>query len=161
MNRAERVIWAGGFFDGEAFIGLSRGISKSTQRPFHQPLIDVAQTKREVLDVLVELFGGKVRLGKNWHSHIHFWRITGADTFRVLPEVLPYLIGKRRQAELILEYQRISGRQGRWITDEILAKREAIHAELKVLNHRRSPAQAERLSEEAPQEASVPQRVVR
>lgn len=156
MNRAERVIWAAGFFDGEAFIGISRGITASTQRPCHQVLLDVAQKNREVLDVLVDLFGGKVRVGKNWCGPIYCWRLNGQHAYRALAEVQPYLIGKRRQAELAIEFgQTLVGRQGQRISDDTLARREAIHTELRVLNRRRRPTQAERLSEEAPQEDNL------
>lgn len=160
MDRNFKLAWAAGFFDGEAFIGLSRGVTKKTGRPFHAALIDVAQKKREPLDELVELFGGKIRTGKNWCGQIYYWRLGGKDTHRVLLEVQPYLIGKRQQAALVIEYcETLRGAQYHRVSDEMLLHRELIHSQLRVLNQRRRPVQAERLSEEAPK--AEPLRMVR
>ena len=151
-DRALRVAWAAGFLDGEGYVGLSRGISnKKTGRPFHQAIIDAAQKHRAPLEELVDLFGGRVRVGKNWCGAIFYWRITGKVAHPALVELLPYLLLKHQQASLLIEFCRtLSGSQGRRISDELLARREAMHAELRFLNRRRRPSHAERLSEKAP-----------
>ena len=160
MNREQQVIWAAGFFDGEAYMGLSRGTTTSTQRPFHQALVDVAQVKRAPLDVLVSLFGGRIRVGKNRCGAIYYWRVSGTRAYRVLCEVQPYLVGKQRQARLLIEFgQTLTGRNGLGLSSDVVARREAMYTELRVLNSRRVPSHAERLSEKAPQ--AEPLRMVR
>lgn len=150
MDRTYQLAWAAGFIDGEGFVGLSRGVSKKTGRPFHQLIVDVSQMKREPLDVLVELFGSRVRLGRQ--GTVYFWRVGTTDAVRVLREIAPYTVGKRRQVELGIEFGKtLCGRQGRVLTPELLAFRETAYAEFRVLNRRYS--HAERLSEWAPQAA--------
>lgn len=64
--------------------------------------------------------------------------------------VLPYLINKRRQAELALEFQATKRKGWEKVPAEVHARREEIHKELRALNARRNRLDAERLSEEAP-----------
>ena len=150
MTRNEQVIWAAGFLDGESYIGLSRGLSKSTGRPFHQAIIDAAQIRRAPLDVLANLFGGNVREG----TRAYYWRVSGRHTQTALRETLPYFVMKRRQAELVLEFcDTMSGKQGKRLSDVLLAERELMWAELRVLNQINVYGQAERLSERAPKGA--------
>ena len=147
MHRDEKVIWAAGFIDGEGYIGLSRGTSKKTGRPFHQALVDVSQIRRETLDVLIELFGGNIRHGKR----AFYWRVGGNHARAVLWTILPYLVGKKRQAELTLQFcQTLCGEHGRRVSDEMLALREALHLQIRALNQVKVYRHAERLSEEAP-----------
>ena len=152
MTRYEQVIWAAGFLDGESYIGLSRGVSPKTGRPFHQAIVDVSQIRRAPLDVLASLFEGNVREG----TRAYYWRVGGRNTQAVLRETLPFFVMKRRQAELVLWFcDTMSGKQGRHVSDALLAERELVWAELRELNRISVYGQAERLSEGAPQGAKL------
>jgi hypothetical protein len=160
MNQQLRLAWAAGFLDGEGHFGLTRWVSRTSGRPSHQVVIDAAQVKRAPLDRLAELFGGRVRLGKNWCGPIYCWRLNGQHAYRAGVALLPYVVGKRRHVELLVEFGKGLGPKGQRIPDELFARREAIYAEFRALNQRRrAPRHAERLSEQAPQ--AEPLRMVR
>lgn len=146
MTRSEQIIWAAGFLDGEGFIGVSRGVTQRTQKAFHQVLVDAAQARRAPLDALVELFGGRVRSGRR----AYYWRVSGKQAEAVLTAIAPYLIAKKAQADLCLQYcATLCGSQWHRVSAELLCQRELLHAQLRVLNST-SSSHAERLSERAP-----------
>ena len=153
MTRPEQVIWAAGFIDGEGFVGISRGTSRNG-RPCHQPMVDVTQARqRAPLDLLVGLFGGRVRLQKTSCGPAFNWRVTTEQARLVLLAVLPYLVVKRPQADLLLQYSEtlwVRGGKFRHVPEDVMAQREAIYQQLRRLNARRSPLHAERLSESTP-----------
>ncbi len=136
MTRAEKVIWAAGFLDGEAFIGLSIYVYKGSVRPGGSVIVDAAQNKPEPLERLVELFGGKVARRKNAYGDFFVWRLYSRKAVAVLRECLPYFAVKRQIAELVVEFSE--------------TKNPAVQEAIKALNTRRR-VQAERLSPETPE----------
>jgi hypothetical protein len=161
MIQPTDLAWAAGFFDGEACISVVRCTHKDCAREQVQVLLDVAQVHPASLERLVTLFGGRIRVSRNGQDgawRINAWRIYGRKAGVILQHVLPYLIGKRRQAELCVELLSLHGVQGRRRSDAVYARALAIAEELRILNRRQS-RHAERLSESAPQ--SEPLRMVR
>lgn len=100
--------YVAGFFDGEGCIALTR--HRSGQFQFN---ISLSQKHREVLDRVQETFGGSVyamRLGEYYQ-----WRIGGWKAHGVLVQLMPWLIVKRSQAEVILE---VYGESRRFTQDD-------------------------------------------
>lgn len=152
--------WAAGFIDGEGCISLSNCTHPTDSRKHYAALLDVAQVQRAPLDKLVRMFGGTVRLSKQ-NPHVHYWRLYSVKAARALEAVLPYLVVKQRQAQLALEsISLVGGYQGSRRPEWVVARQEAILAEMRILNARQ-PRHAERLSESAPQMAATPLRMVR
>ena len=88
---------------------------------------------------------------------------TGVSAAAAVRRILPYMIGKRQQAELLLEFTALKGTRGRRRSDATVARMAEICALFRVLNARR-PRHAERLSEGAPRIAivgSLPPRMMR
>lgn len=146
-NPTERA-WAAGFIDGEGCISVVRCTPQGMAREQVQVLLDVAQMKPEPLQYLVALFGGRIRIGGP-SKGIYYWRLYGRKAGVVLQVVLPYLVAKRRQAELCLELLSMQQGPGRHRSETVYARSLAIAEELRALNLRR-PRHAERLSELAP-----------
>lgn len=77
------------------------------QNGFH-PLVGVSNTSNILHEWITSRFGGKTSLKNNKKSDL--WKETlwtHRDTIRnVLESILPYLISKREEAELLLEYVR-------------------------------------------------------
>jgi hypothetical protein len=114
MNEIElRYAWAAGFLDGEGCITLG---ATSPSKYTWNPIVSVCQTHPEPLDELAALFGGKVKLrsySTSAGTPVYIWVTNGAvNTSNVLEKVLPYLVLKRRQAEIVLEYCKTVGYQG-------------------------------------------------
>lgn len=114
-----------GLFDGEGSITLSRNHANQHR----SPVVSVSNNFRELLDPLIELYGGCLvnkPARKETHQHSFDWRITNRRTLPFLRDILPYMRHpeKLRRAMLILsEYLDVTPRNGKY-TPEILIKRK-------------------------------------
>ena len=135
-----------GFIDGEGYVGLPANLTRNN---FHRPTITIYNTHRGVLLQIREFVGfGQVytnkRRGPNCQPS-HFFRAEGRRIAPLLEQLLPFLIVKREQAELVLEYiARSRVRQTRRKTAEDMS----IVASVKALNARRLQMQSRRRSGE-------------
>lgn len=160
------LAWAAGFIDGEGYIGTSECTKKNKKGSslrWFSAVVDVSQVKPEPIYKLKEILGGGVRAfqtSKGYGVH-HTWRLYGDSTSTALQLVLPYLINKRRQAELVIEFQATKRKGWEKVPADVHIRREAIHLELRMLNARRERSEAERLSEKAPQDATAAPNVLR
>lgn len=104
MPSNEDSAWAAGFFDGEGHIGITKNTSART---FNLTL-SVTQKRREPLDKIIGLFGGSCYLAHhNGQPKFWRWHLSGRKAATVLVFLLPYLIVKRQQALLAVEFQRL------------------------------------------------------
>lgn len=142
--------WAAGFVDGEGCITLSECTKKKTGCRWFSAIVDVCQVNRKPLDKLQSIIGGRIRVLKDEYGTAYQWRAYGDNTLVALKRVLPYLVGKRRQAELVIEFQKTKRKSWERLAPEVHVRREAIFHELRALNARRKRVGAERLSEAAP-----------
>lgn len=118
-----------GLFDGEGCINVVEVKPKPGRHsPTFQTLAQVSMTDRRALDLLLNAFGGRIRQSTEKGSRpIRVWRMYHKSAKRFLEAVLPYLIVKKYQAELLIELEsRVLGRgvQRRLSTDEIDRRRE-------------------------------------
>lgn len=126
--------WAAGFFDGEGSVYL-----KPYKRR-HMPRIGASNNVREPIDRLAVLFGGSVWLrgaqdGKR--RGIWTWELNGAKRVRpALEAMLPYLLVKREQAEVMLAYVSEIGPGGKRLSEEQLETRDEIRLRLSALKGR-------------------------
>jgi hypothetical protein len=153
-DRNIQLAWAAGFVDGEAFVGMNR-VRNSNGREYFTAILDVSQNHAKPLDILVQLFGGSVKV-RSVHKGVgagtkhFFWRLHGEKAIRALEQLLPYLVVKDRQARILVEFQATMAGYGRKrrISDDAYRYRQGLYAMLLALNTR--PSDAERLSEVAP-----------
>ena len=152
--------------DGEGYIGTvecTRSHIKKGKQPKNRSfsaVVHAAQTKRDVLVELQRILGGTLGTSRCKTGVVYQWRAYGDNAIQALQAVLPYLKGKARQAELVIEFQLTKVRDLKtpgWkrLTPEAHARRLAIHVEIQALNARRPILDAERLSEEAPLKPKV------
>lgn len=109
--------WAAGILDGEGCIQISRS------RTGHTLNLTVGQSSRDgapgpMLLRLQSLYGGRIwehrtrhRLGRRPH---HVWGLVARQAEAVLRATLPYLVEKRGQAEIALEYRERGVGKGRF-----------------------------------------------
>jgi len=108
MNALERA-WLAGVIDGEGSIFLSKVVDHDYRRGFYyRPELFVSNSNRMFLIRIAEIVGeGTVhRAKKGGNGAKTRWEyVASAGVLRaVLPQLLPYLIVKRQQAEKMLEY---------------------------------------------------------
>lgn len=103
------LAWAAGFLDGEGHFGLARqGGKHRITDDARQPFIKATQVVPEPLEKLKAMFGGtvnargtKTSTGKTAYD----WTIrSGVRVREVVPLIEPYLIVKREQALIVLEF---------------------------------------------------------
>lgn len=154
MTDTLQIAWAAGFTDGEGYIGLTRCFDKKRGYYMYRVQFEVAQVHAAPIDLMQSMFPsvGRVRHYKNAKRGYWTWRVFGQDAIEVIKVLHPYLIVKKEQARLVMDYQftdrRIEG-NGRYRKNppEIMERRKALWAAICELNGGRA-VQAERLSEE-------------
>jgi hypothetical protein len=94
-----------GLVDGEGCIRLHPS-NKGKYRKYY-PRLQVTNTYKPILDMLVDQYGGAVHSDtksrkENWKVK-HDWRITGDKARELLNQLLPYLIIKKEKAIEVLQ----------------------------------------------------------
>lgn len=92
-----------GFIDGEANIRMRKRNNRKT--PYVEARIQIANRHKGVLDAIQRRFGGTLAEYPNGTNTI--WRLEWynlAEIGNLLRHILPYLIVKKAQAELLLQY---------------------------------------------------------
>lgn len=137
------TVWLACAIDGEGNVGLtnSKGSSFSNH---YAPVIKITNTKKEFVEKASEIM--KINLSYIMRSYKDGWKelyatVTGKQSKvkAVLIEVLPFLIIKREQAKLVLEWIQIRENSylGKGIRGGSRSERETeIYNELKELNKR-------------------------
>ena len=100
MPKKEEIIYLAGFFDGDGCI---------TTSPKTNFRLTISNTNKEILDWIKKNFGGNINnqhLPKNpKHNTSWKWITTKrTDVLRILELIYPYLIVKKKQAKLIINY---------------------------------------------------------
>lgn len=152
MTKTE-LAYLAGIIDGEGTITLATG----SGRPEHgRPFVQVSNTNyklaewiREKVNIQFGFFEYDRHPEKQKKNFLFQWR--GPFGAEILHLVLPYLILKRKQAELVLdawegESKWNESKRGKWCTnnpmpEELKQKRIAIHAEIRQLN-KKGPVKA-------------------
>jgi hypothetical protein len=140
-----------GIMDGEGtfYIGNFSGNRKNGDKHY-QTLIAVATTDKCLMDWLHNTFGGGVRaytpkqMAKNSRKQVFRWCATSNRMLHICEIIFPYLVIKKRQAEIMIEIRKtfndlhnIKGRQHvQNLPVGILELRQQFMNELKLLHTR-------------------------
>ena len=120
MSAQSNAAYLAGFMDGEGSFSvvktyqIKRRVDGSKIKSIRYHLhVKIANTNREVLQWIAYRFGGQISVKKpreNWKQRYDL-TITGNQcTEKFILTILPYLIVKRRQAQVALDFARLHGR---------------------------------------------------
>lgn len=133
------AMWVACALDGEGSIGIHRQWAIDRLNHRYRAVISVSNTCREFLDFLASLVNGMIHrknIPKKPHHKECFSVVIKARAIpNLLEQILPYLIIKRKQADLVLEYCRAvaaSPVHNRAVQQEF----ERLYQECKALNKR-------------------------
>ena len=148
-----KLAYLAGIVDGEGSLCIYRvnpAKYNRYQTPNFRSVLNISNTKKELFDWIEENFSNlnhkskkhKRSIFKKNSTHerwIYEWVIQGHSLVDICTQILPYLVLKKRQAELILEFRSTYGIQKGFgsstpLDGEILAKREDIRVEMCRLN---------------------------
>lgn len=121
-----------GLLDGEGYIG-----TQLVQSKYWRTALEISMTHRETIDWLQMAFGGAIytpTVPRPNARQYWKWTITGNLIRRHLPKALPYMITKRKHAELMLQILDLT-HQGRSSIENETAKGFLCQA-LKAINRR-------------------------
>lgn len=130
-----------GFIDGEGYLGIykiRRGNKKDWSVKndcFFRAIIEVGNTNREVIDLFKGRFGGYIKTvkeGPNRGKELYVWRYDNNRVAGVIDEVYPFLIVKKRHADVLRKFfQTFNNKENVW------EKREKLWQEISKLNIKR------------------------
>jgi len=136
------LAYAAGIIDGEGYIGIKCSEREHVQRSrSHRVYIAVSNTDELMIDFLHKHFGGSVEYKEftNGAKPQYRWRTSAKNAVDFLKYILPYLITKRRQAEVAIMMQESVNdvNKAKGLSEETLAFRDACMQEIHNLNQRR------------------------
>ncbi len=110
MSDKAKYGYVAGIIDGEGCVTIGAGKKETCIN--YNAIVAVQNTSKKLIDWLQLKFGGQVYLSKKETKKTKaawMWRITKKEVIeRFLLAILPYLIVKREQAKILLEYVRLS-----------------------------------------------------
>jgi len=103
MSNYIEIGYLAGFYDGEGYVGISKG-----KRDSYSLSVEIANTNFDMLKIYETKFGGKIRLIKKEEEHYkekYHWDITNHNALPFLKYIQPFTIVKRQQIDLAIEFQ--------------------------------------------------------
>lgn len=104
------IAYLAGIIDGEGSIYIGNfSCNPKTKIPYYQTNIQVTNTDKALIDWLKNTFGGLIstrtrkQMPANSRKQVYIWTITGERLTHLCEEILPYLICKKRQAQIMLK----------------------------------------------------------
>ena len=156
------INYVAGLFDGEGFVRIERQTFASKHTKWHDSRVNFYPTQKaghirfvvyaginmtdpRSVRLVYERFGGYFKSprkpSKPTHRPLHAWIVASRFAYRFLVEVMPYLIIKREEADLAIEFQEhIMNRGGSkrhcgWMSEEEIAYRNRCHDVMAALKH--------------------------
>ena len=164
MKPTQNVDWSylAAMFDGEGTFSIyqNNGNYHTTvdgekkQYNFTNSRVSITNTNIELMEWLVSHFGGVYythRRAKAVHKIAYDWRPKGKkNTEELILGILPYLVLKKQQANLVLQYIRLGSSQGTERND--VDARRLLMIECQKLNKRGQPLTTNTLVDSFPNE---------
>lgn len=154
MNKVtkEQLAYIAGIIDGEGTLSLVGGQAISVDsygrsyRSF-QLTVRVGNTNKILIDWLQSKSGiGITRMisDRSYNQpklknskRAHYWQLSANEVRELLPKIVPFLVIKKRQAEIMIHWlSHLTGVRGRAMTDKIFNEKIEIVKEMKRLNKR-------------------------
>ena len=114
MTQNETFAYLAGIIDGEGCVSIRKTFQYG-KHYYYKPMIEVGMTVKSPIQLLYDIFGGSAwyevpKNGGKWQNQ-HKWRVTGKGVLPVINAILPYLIVKKAQAILCIEYCKYIGKR--------------------------------------------------
>ncbi len=103
MTEYIEIGYLSGFFDGEGYVGISKG--KSSSYGLH---VSIGNSNFNILKIYEVKFGGKIRhkqKTKSYYKEKYEWQITNHNTLPFLKMIRNYTIVKKSQIDIAIEFQ--------------------------------------------------------
>lgn len=130
-----------GVIDGEGCIHVSSAFGPKSINVSHNIRVTVVNTDERLMDWLLLAVGGSVGRRGGTSSKPHWkprfaWSVYAQNAAALLEALLPYLLLKREQAELVLALRRLGGGSGPSLDAELVQKRIELAQRIGELNQK-------------------------
>jgi len=139
-----------GIVDGEGSIYIGRPRKNvKTGAYYYMTVLSVNSTDAILIDWLFSKFGGhkgtytRKQLAHNSRKQVYYWHATGERLLHLCQVILPFLVIKPRQAEIMIKMRQSYGLEhvkGKWgvqsHTNETMLLRDSLYHELKSIHNR-------------------------
>jgi hypothetical protein len=105
LSEESRRVWMAAWLDTEGCVSIVSTIDKKNTENRTERIhlrVFICQKIKEPLDILKEVYGGCI--SKHKQSDIYSWGITAWKAIRFLYDVYPYLLIKKRQADIAFRF---------------------------------------------------------
>ncbi len=146
------LAYLAGIIDGEGCIHIGYYFNKSQNRSTYHTLIQVTSTDKSLIEWLSDKFEGKAALytkaqtPKNSRQTPYTWKVTGETLTHLCRSVLPFMVIKKDQIEIMLkmretfhdQHEPKKGQQGiQAMSQNLIDTRHALMSELRALHSRK------------------------
>ena len=109
MITKEELAYLTGFFDGEGYITIDRIRDKPESL-----ILMISNTNETIIKLIAKWFKGDIMYIKQKDNWKEFWtfKAYSKDAEIFLKAIYPYLLIKKEQAHIGLEYQKLMGTKG-------------------------------------------------
>lgn len=136
-----------GLIDSECSLNINKYKPKNSKKFVYKTVLCCNNSSADIFYWLHQRMGGSMTfLNRNSKNHDHSnqinWKLSGKKLFPILHEVLPYLINKKEQCKILIEFYNTTlpnggDRQSQAFKDaysDIITKREELVNNLHILN---------------------------
>lgn len=106
----QHLAYFAGIIDGEGCVYIgNHSCCPKTGDKYFQTLLKISSTDSCLIDWLMEIFGGlrgeytPKQMAKNCRSQVYFWQCTGARLTHLCELILPFVIIKKKEIEIMLK----------------------------------------------------------
>ena len=108
-----QLAYLAGIVDGEGSIYIGNfSCNPKNGTPYYQTNMEVTNTDGGLIDWLMENIGGRrtlytaKQLPKNSRREVHRWMVSGEDLTNICHQMLPFLVIKKRQCEIMIKMRK-------------------------------------------------------
>lgn len=123
-----------GFFDGEGTVSLIQFIGHGHQQ--YASRVFVTNADKPMLDMFVHYFGGKVREHQKPNKQCYRWELAkNTDREHFILQILPYLIVKKEEADIVLEFLRLRSTEAKSQRKNLYDRLKKVKQERMIQSH--------------------------
>lgn len=143
MNKEFELSYLAGALDGDGSFSLMKGTSKTSVSPLYFPMIQFANAKREIIDLLIANFGGSQGIRAAYKKDgisrkaSNYWKLEKSiKCLPALEQLIPYLIIKKQRAAFLRDYiiDNPFIRGSNRLSDNLLMNREKSYLKMRSFN---------------------------
>ncbi len=138
ISTEQQLAYAAGIIDGEGCVNIAKQPGETIRGYSLVMRVVVTNCSKALIDFLVRTFGGRIYhyVSKGKRKEYWKWYLFTSNAANFLGTIMPYLIVKRQEAQLAIEFQqtKCSRKCGKLSADE-LAFDELCFQKMRALKH--------------------------